>query len=65
MSRGLTLIVESGATKGDWRVVSPSGEESCRFVSEGTNVSTMSMNDVRRIIAKTSEKIAELGQEIE
>ena len=65
MGRRLTLIVESGATKGDWRVVSPSGEESCRFVSEGTNVSTMSMNDVRRIIAETSEKIAELGQEIE
>lgn len=65
MSRGLTLIVESGATKGEWRVVSPSGEESCRFVSEGTNVSTMTMHAVKRIIAETSEKIAALGYNVE
>lgn len=65
MGRRLTLIVESGATKGDWRVVSPSGEESCRFLSEGTNVSTMTMHAVKRIIAETSEKIAALGYNVE
>ena len=65
MSRRLTLIVESGATKGDWRVISPSGEESCRVLSEGTNVSTMTMDAVREIIVDTSEKIAALGHDIE
>lgn len=65
MGRRLTLIVESGGTKGDWRVVSPSGEESCRFISEGTNVSTMTMHAVKRIIAETSEKIAALGYNVE
>ena len=65
MSRRLTLIVESGATKGDWRVISPSGEESCRVLSEGTNVSTMTMDAVRGIIVDTSEKIAALGHDIE
>ena len=65
MGSRMILIVESGATKGDWRVISPSGEESARFLSGGTNVSTMTTDAVRRIITETSEKIAASGYEIE
>ena len=65
MGSRMILIVESGATKGDWRVISPSGEESARFLSGGTNVSTMTADAVRRIITETSEKIAASGYDIE
>ena len=65
MGSRMILIVESGATKGDWRVISPSGEESARFLAGGTNVSTMTADAVRRIITETSEKIAASGYDIE
>ena len=65
MGSRMILIVESGATKGDWRIISPSGEESARFLSGGTNVSTMTMHAVKRIIAETTEKIAALGYNVD
>lgn len=65
MGSRMILIVESGATKGDWRVISPSGEESARFLSGGTNVSTMTADAVRRIVTETSSKIAASGYDIE
>ena len=37
----MKLIVESGATKGDWRVVGDGGEAVASFRAAGTNVSTM------------------------
>ena len=61
----MNIIIESGATKGDWRIVSPSGMESARFLAGGTNVSTMSMETVKGIIEDTSSKILTLGGDIE
>lgn len=61
----MNIIIESGATKGDWRIVSPSGDESARFISGGMNVSTMTPEAVRSIIHETSGKIMSLGHEIE
>lgn len=61
----MNIIIESGATKGDWRIVSPSGDESARFISGGTNVSTMAMEAVKETIIKVSEDILALGHEIE
>ena len=61
----MNIIIESGATKGDWRIVSPSGEESARFLSSGINVSTMTFDAVRSIILETSAQIVSLGYRIE
>mgnify|MGYP002516591873 CR=1 FL=1 len=61
----MNIIIESGATKGDWRIVSPFGEESARFLSSGINVSTMTFDAVRSIILETSEQIVSLGYRIE
>lgn len=61
----MNIIIESGATKGDWRIVSPSGEESARFLSSGINVSTMTFDAVRSIILETSAQIVPLGYRIE
>lgn len=61
----MNIIIESGATKGDWRIVSPSGEESARFLSRGINVSTMTFDAVRSIILETSAQVVSLGYRIE
>lgn len=55
----MKLIIESGATKGDWRLISPDGRETGRFLTEGTNVSTMPMDRVAGIIRKTGRQVAE------
>ena len=44
------IVVESGATKSDWRVLSCSGKEVARFERCGTNVSTMSISQVKEIL---------------
>ena len=61
----MILLVESGATKGDWRAFSKEGKEAKRVVAEGTNVSTMQMETIRQIILETGklfkeEKISEI-----
>ena len=49
------VIIESGATKGDWRVISPSGKEVARILTGGTNVSTMKMvNETHKIFGDDS-----------
>lgn len=61
----MRLIVESGATKSDWRVVSDAGQEVARYAAAGTNVSTMQMKAVETIIGDVCKKIAEQGIAIE
>ncbi len=51
------LIIESGATKGDWRLVDAEGQEKGRLVTEGTNVSTMPMARIGEIIIAACHKI--------
>lgn len=46
----MRLIIESGATKSDWRVVSDAGEQQEQILTLGTNVSTMSMRAIEDII---------------
>ena len=53
----MKLIIESGATKSDWRLVSDYGEQVGRFVAEGMNVSTMSMDMVSDIITRTTRDV--------
>lgn len=50
----MKLIVESGATKSDWRLVTDCGEQVGRFMAEGMNVSTMSVDRVSYIISRTA-----------
>ena len=59
------IIIESGATKGDWRVISPSGKEVARILTGGTNVSTMKMDMVCQIISDASGQIHNLNHDIE
>ena len=59
------VIIESGATKGDWRVISPSGKEVARILTGGTNVSTMKMETVCQTISDAAWQISNLGHEIE
>ena len=46
------IIVESGATKSDWRVLDTNGQETKRFLRAGTNVSTMRMEDIKATLAE-------------
>lgn len=59
------IIIESGATKGDWRVISPSGKEIARILTGGTNVSTMKIETVCQIISDAAGQIRNLGHDIE
>ena len=51
----MKLIVESGATKGDWRVIDKDRTE--RFLSGGTNVSAMSREAVLAVIADAASRL--------
>ena len=57
------IIVESGATKSDWRVLERNGREIKRFFRAGTNVSTMRMEDVLATLAEavTTEGLENAG----
>ena len=46
------IIVESGATKSEWRVLERGGKEVKRFFRAGMNVSTMRMEDVQATLAE-------------
>lgn len=59
------IIIDSGATKGDWRVISPSGKEVARILTKGTNVSTMKMETIYRIISDATGLIRDLRHKIE
>ncbi|MBQ3212925.1 MAG: hypothetical protein IJB40_05345 [Alistipes sp.] len=57
----MRVIIESGATKSDWRVVSAAGEEMARFAASGTNVSTMPMSAVEAVVRDVCGQILEQG----
>ena len=57
----MILIVESGATKSDWRVISKDGKEMKRIIAEGVNVSTMRMDAIKNIISETAGQLAQEG----
>lgn len=46
------IIVESGATKSDWRVLGGDGSEVKRFLRAGTNVSSMKLEDIKSTITE-------------
>lgn len=61
----MKIIVESGATKSDWRLVSEVGDETCRILAGGTNVSTMPMETIAEIVRRTgAEALDSAGEGI-
>lgn len=56
--RTMKVIIESGATKSDWRIISPDGLQVAEFKAEGTNVSTMPMNAIKCILTESLSTVA-------
>ena len=52
MNTSYIILVESGATKSEWRVLERGGKEVKRFFRAGMNVSTMRMEDVQATLAE-------------
>lgn len=53
----MKLIVDSGATKGDWRIVTDGGDPVSRFLTPGTNVSAMTPDAVKRVLTDAVREI--------
>jgi len=60
----MTILIESGATKSDWRVFDSEGRQTDRFKCPGMNVSSMKIQDIEDIIknALNSHGISSLEQ---
>ena len=53
----MKVIIESGATKSDWRVIEDDGRQIAEFKASGTNVSTMSLSVIGDIIMDSCRRI--------
>ena len=60
----MKVIIESGATKGDWRLISEQDGTQHQIVAKGTNVSTMPMASIRDIIHDACCRIKEYEEEV-
>lgn len=60
----MKVIIESGATKGDWRLISERDGSHHRIVTDGTNVSTMPMDSIRSIIHSACCRIKEYDEKV-
>ena len=59
----MKLIVESGATKSDWRLIADGDEQVARELAEGMNFSTMETAAIEYILNNTGRKIKEAATE--
>ena len=57
----MILIVESGATKSDWRAISREGQEMKRVIAEGVNLSTMKTAAIKGIVSDAAGQFASEG----
>lgn len=60
----MKIVIESGATKGDWRLVSERDGSLKQIITEGTNVSTMAMSTIGGIIHSTCLSIREMNAQV-
>ena len=60
----MRLIIESGATKSDWRLLSAVGEQQEQILAKGTNVSTMPMSAIGEIIRGVCEQLRDRSYHI-
>lgn len=61
----MKLIIESGATKSDWRLVESNGTQHSRLLAEGMNVSTMAMSIIADIIDRACRTFCENKADID
>lgn len=54
----MIAIVESGATKSDWRIIGEDGKTVLRFLLPGMNLSSISMNVNKKVLAEGLRKIS-------
>lgn len=59
----MKLIIESGATKSDWRLIDDRGVLVARELAGGMNVSTMDMSAIEVILNETGRKIKQAALE--
>lgn len=59
----MKAIIESGATKSDWRLIDDFGRERGSFLAEGMNASTMSPELIRETFRKTGKHVAGAAEE--
>ena len=59
----MKLIIESGATKSDWRLIADGGVQVARELAEGMNISTMEISSIEIILNETGRKIKEAASE--
>ncbi len=59
----MKLIIESGATKSDWRLIDDRGVQVARELAGGMNVSTMEMSEIEEILNDTGRKIKQAASE--
>ena len=53
----MIIIVESGATKSDWRVLDDAGVQVERHLLQGTNVSSMKIEKVKEVLAEGLKEV--------
>ena len=61
----MIAIIESGATKGDWRILDDEGRQIRRCLFPGTNVSSMRLEDVEDMKVNIENTVAELKTNID
>lgn len=60
----MIIVVDGGATKSDWRLVNPDQTLVKQLILGGTNVSAMSLDAIREVIAKAAEEFKVYQKEI-
>lgn len=60
----MIAVIESGATKSDWRIVSRDGSRIAGHLGRGMNVSTMKMESVHAVMEEAAGRFQELREEI-
>ena len=58
----MKIIVESGASKSDWRLIGEDGKEKVKVLAGGTNVSTMQMKSIAETIHATGQMIKDSAE---
>jgi len=55
----MIAVIESGATKSDWRVIREDGCQCSRHLGQGMNVSTMKMETIKSIMKEAADLMTE------
>ena len=59
----MKVIVESGATKSDWRLITDNGDEKARLIRAGMNVSIMQLQEIEATLREAGCKMQQTASE--